>query len=273
MDPKKQIEQLRTELREYNHAYYVNDNSTISDFEFDKLLEQLKSLEAAYPEFYDPTSPTTRVGGEVTKNFKTVKHINRMYSLDNSYNREDLEDWQARIGKTVDGDIEYVCELKYDGASISLHYENGKFVQAITRGDGTQGDDVTANVKTIRSVPLHLKGDDYPAKFEIRGEIVLPWSGFDKMNLEREELGLELYRNPRNTASGSLKLQDSKTVASRPLECLLYQLAGNDLPFSTQFEGLEAARRYNFRYNFTALLYIYLITCSYIQFLNLICVM
>ncbi len=247
MDPKTQIESLRTELREHNYKYYVTDEPSVSDFEFDKKLEQLKALEAAHPEFYDAASPTVRVGGEITKNFNTVKHKNRMYSLDNSYNREDLEDWEKRLQKAIDGDLEYVCELKYDGASISLHYENGNFIQAVTRGDGTQGDDVTANVRTIKSVPLQLKGDDIPAEFEIRGEIVLPWDGFHKMNEEREALGLELYRNPRNTASGSLKLQDSAAVASRPLDCLLYQLVGNDLPFKTQEEGLEAARRWGFK--------------------------
>ncbi len=247
MDPKNQIEQLRVELRAHNYSYYVQDNPSVSDFEFDKKLEQLKRLEAAHPEFYDPTSPTIRVGGAVTKTFDTVKHINRMYSLDNSYSREDLQDWEKRLRRTVDGAIEYVCELKYDGASISLHYEKGKFVQAVTRGDGTQGDDVTANVRTIKSVPLQLTGDDVPDKFEIRGEIVLPWDGFHKMNQEREEQGLELYRNPRNTASGSLKLQDSAVVATRPLECLLYQIVGDNLPFNTQHDGLLAARRWGFK--------------------------
>ncbi len=247
MSPKEQIQSLRDELREHNYNYYVNDNPIISDFEFDKKLEQLKTLEAAHPEFYDKTSPSVRVGGEVTKNFNTVKHINRMYSLDNSYSIEDLRDWETRIKKIVDGDIQYTCELKYDGASISLHYENGKFVQAVTRGDGNQGDEVTANVRTIKSVPLQLKGDDVPAKFEIRGEIVLPWDGFHKMNEEREALGLDLYRNPRNTASGSLKLQDSAEVAKRPLDCLLYQLAGENLPVKSQFDSLTLARKWGFK--------------------------
>lgn len=247
MSPKEQIQSLRDELREHNYNYYVNDNPTISDFEFDKKLEQLKTLEAAHPEFYDATSPSVRVGGEVTKNFNTVKHINRMYSLDNSYSIEDLRDWETRIKKIVDGDIQYTCELKYDGASISLHYENGKFVQAVTRGDGNQGDEVTANVRTIKSVPLQLKGDDVPEKFEIRGEIVLPWDGFHKMNEEREALGLDLYRNPRNTASGSLKLQDSAEVAKRPLDCLLYQLAGENLPVKSQFDSLLLARKWGFK--------------------------
>jgi DNA ligase (NAD+) len=247
MSPKEQIQSLRDELREHNYNYYVNDNPTISDFEFDKKLEQLKTLEAAHPEFYDSTSPSVRVGGEVTKNFNTVKHINRMYSLDNSYSIEDLRDWETRIKKIVDGDIQYTCELKYDGASISLHYENGKFVQAVTRGDGNQGDEVTANVRTIKSVPLQLKGDDVPDKFEIRGEIVLPWDGFHKMNEERAEQGLDLYRNPRNTASGSLKLQDSAEVAKRPLDCLLYQLAGENLPVKSQFDSLMLARKWGFK--------------------------
>ncbi|MFT5925695.1 MAG: DNA ligase (NAD+) [Rubritalea sp.] len=247
MSPKEQIQSLRIELREHNYKYYVNDNPTISDFEFDKKLEQLKMLEAAHPELYDATSPSVRVGGEVTKNFKTIKHINRMYSLDNSYSIEDLKDWEARIKKIVDGEIQYTCELKYDGASISLHYENGKFVQAVTRGDGNQGDEVTANVRTIRSVPLQLKGDEIPEKFEIRGEIVLPWDGFHKMNKERAEQGLDLYRNPRNTASGSLKLQDSAEVAKRPLDCLLYSLAGDNLPVKTQSDSLEYARKWGFK--------------------------
>jgi DNA ligase (NAD+) len=247
MSPKEQIQSLRIELREHNYKYYVNDNPIISDFEFDKKLEQLKMLEAAHPELYDATSPSVRVGGEVTKNFKTIKHINRMYSLDNSYSIEDLKDWEARIKKIVDGEIQYTCELKYDGASISLHYENGKFVQAVTRGDGNQGDEVTANVRTIRSVPLQLKGDEIPEKFEIRGEIVLPWDGFHKMNKERAEQGLDLYRNPRNTASGSLKLQDSAEVAKRPLDCLLYSLAGDNLPVKTQSDSLEYARKWGFK--------------------------
>jgi DNA ligase (NAD+) len=247
MSPKEQIQSLRDELREHNYNYYVNDNPTISDFEFDKKLEQLKTLEAAHPEFYDATSPSVRVGGEVTKNFNTVKHINRMYSLDNSYSIEDLRDWETRIKKIVDGEIQYTCELKYDGASISLHYEDGKFVQAVTRGDGNQGDEVTANVRTIKSVPLQLKGDDVPAKFEIRGEIVLPWDGFHKMNEERAAQGLDLYRNPRNTASGSLKLQDSAEVAKRPLDCLLYQLAGDTLLIKTQFDSLTLARKWGFK--------------------------
>lgn len=243
---KQHIENLREELRQHNYNYYVLDNATISDFEFDIKLKELQELEARHPEFFDDNSPTQRVGGEVTKNFETVAHEHRMYSLDNSYSQEDLLDWEKRIKKLVDGDVHYTCELKYDGASISLTYENGKLSKAVTRGDGFQGDNVTANVKTIKSVPLQLKGD-YPQKFDIRGEIVLPFEGFNKMNEERIEIGEEPYRNPRNTASGSLKLQDSAEVAKRPLECLLYNITGIDLDIKTQFESLEKARQWGFK--------------------------
>ena len=246
MNAKEKIEQLRKELSQHNYNYYVLDNPTISDYEFDTKLKELQDLEAQYPEFDDPNSPTKRVGGEVTKNFQTVVHENRMYSLDNSYSEEDLLEWETRIKKMIDGNIQYTCELKYDGASISLTYENGRLMRAVTRGDGVQGDDVTANVRTIKSVPLQLKGD-YPDKFDIRGEIVLPWEGFNKMNEERVEIGEEPYRNPRNTASGSLKLQDSAEVAKRPLLCLLYSLQGNNLPVQTQFESLKVARKWGFR--------------------------
>ncbi|MAP81009.1 MAG: DNA ligase (NAD(+)) LigA [Aequorivita sp.] len=246
MNIEQQITALRDELREHNYKYYVLDNPEISDFEFDQKLKELQALENAHPEFYDPNSPTLRVGGEVTKNFETIPHTYRMYSLDNSYSKEDLEDWEKRIKKAVDGEVTFTCELKYDGASISLTYENGTLQKAVTRGDGFQGDDVTANVKTIRSVPLQLKGD-YPPLFDIRGEIVLPFEGFTKMNAERVELGEEPYRNPRNTASGSLKLQDSAEVAKRPLECLLYNIVGEKLPVKTQFESLEKARQWGFK--------------------------
>lgn len=246
MTVKDKIQALRDELRQHNYNYYVLDNPTISDYEFDMKLKELQTLEAQHPEFYDSSSPTLRVGGEITKNFNTIVHDFRMYSLDNSYSKEDLEDWEKRIKKLVDGEVQYTCELKYDGASISLTYENGQLLRAVTRGDGVQGDDVTANVKTIKSVPLQLKGN-YPKRFDIRGEIVLPFDGFNKMNQERIASGEEPYRNPRNTASGSLKLQDSAEVAKRPLECLLYSLKGNDLRISTQFEGLEKARQMGFK--------------------------
>lgn len=246
MTIEQQITTLRNELSDHNYNYYVLDNPTISDFEFDQKLKQLQELENAHPEFFDANSPTMRVGGEITKNFETIPHTYRMYSLENSYSKEDLEEWEKRIEKMVDGNVEFTCELKYDGASISLTYEDGKLKKAVTRGDGFQGDDVTANVKTIRSVPLQLRGD-YPPRFEIRGEIVLPFEGFTKMNAERVELGEEPYRNPRNTASGSLKLQDSAEVAKRPLECLLYNLQGERLPIKTQFESLEKARQWGFK--------------------------
>ena len=246
MSTKEHIQKLREDLRQHNYNYYVLDNPTISDYEFDIKLKELQGLEAQHPEFHDPNSPSLRVGGQVTKNFKTIVHDHRMYSLDNSYSLEDLQDWETRIKKMVDGPIQYTCELKYDGASISLTYENGSLVKAVTRGDGMQGDEVTANVKTIRSVPLQLKGN-YPLKFDIRGEIVLPWEGFHKMNEERIDIGEEPYRNPRNTASGSLKLQDSAEVSKRPLECLLYNIKGNKLGINTQFESLERAREMGFK--------------------------
>ncbi len=246
MDIQQQIETLRDELREHNYNYYVSDSPTISDYDFDIKLKALQELEEKHPEYYSDNSPSQRVGGQITKNFETIKHDFRMYSLDNSYSKEDLFDWETRLKKTIDATIAYVCELKYDGASISLTYENGQLTQALTRGDGVQGDNVTANVKTIRSVPLQIKGN-VPEKFDIRGEIVLPFEGFIKMNEERVEIGEEPYRNPRNTASGSLKLQDSAEVAKRPLECLLYNITGNNLPNTTQFESLETARTWGFK--------------------------
>ncbi|MHA7058985.1 NAD-dependent DNA ligase LigA [Aquimarina sp. M1] len=246
MNIEQQINQLREELRQHNYNYYVLDAATISDYEFDMKLKDLQALEEKHPEFYDPNSPTLRVGGEITKNFDTVVHEQRMYSLDNSYSKEDLLDWEARIKKLVDGKVSYTCELKYDGASINLTYEKGELMRAVTRGDGIQGDDVTTNVKTIKSVPLKLKGD-YPPKFDIRGEIVLPYEGFAKMNQERIAAGEEPYANPRNTASGSLKLQDSSETAKRPLDCLLYNLVGDRLGITTQYTSLEKAREWGFK--------------------------
>ncbi|WP_350285541.1 NAD-dependent DNA ligase LigA [uncultured Croceitalea sp.] len=247
MEVKAKIEALRDELRAHNYNYYVLDNPTISDFEFDMKLKELQTFEEKHPEFYDATSPTLRVGGTITKNFETIVHEHRMYSLDNSYSKEDLEDWEKRIQRIL-GDVQvaFTCELKYDGASISLTYENGLLVKAVTRGDGIQGDDVTNNIKTIKSVPLQLKGD-YPDKFDIRGEIILTLEGFAKMNQERLANGEEAYMNPRNTASGSLKLQDSAEVAKRPLECLLYSIVGKNLNFETQFEMLKKAREWGFK--------------------------
>ena len=241
------IKNLRGELNQHNYNYYLLDNPTISDFEFDQKLKQLQELEAQHPDYFDENSPTQRVGGSITKNFETVQHEYRMYSLDNSYSIEDLQDWETRIQKVLgDVPLEYTCELKYDGASISITYENGRLVRAVTRGDGFQGDDVTNNIKTIKAVPIHLKGD-FPDKFDIRGEIILPFAGFEKMNQELIEIGETPYSNPRNTASGSLKLQDSAEVAKRPLDCLLYFVIGNNLPFNTQFEGLQKARDWGFK--------------------------
>ncbi|PKG52422.1 NAD-dependent DNA ligase LigA [Olleya sp. 1-3] len=246
MSIQLKINALRDQLREHNYNYYVLDNPTISDYDFDIQLKELQALEEAHPEFYDANSPTLRVGGAITKNFNTVVHKHRMYSLDNSYSLEDLKDWETRIKKSIDGDVEYVCELKYDGASINLTYQNGSLLKAVTRGDGMQGDEVTPNIKTINSVPLQLKGD-YAEEFEIRGEIILPYDGFIKMNEARVENGEEPYKNPRNTASGSLKLQDSAEVAKRPLDCLLYGLVGGDFDYKTHFESLEKARKMGFK--------------------------
>lgn len=246
MNIQEQILKLQDELNQHNYNYYVLDQPSISDYDFDLKLKALQALEDQYPQFADEYSPTKRVGGAVTKNFETVVHDFRMYSLDNSYSKEDVLDWETRVKKIIEGPVQFVCELKYDGASISLTYENGRLFKAVTRGDGVQGDDVTANIKTIRSVPLRLNGD-YPDRFDIRGEIVLPFEGFKKMNEERVEIGEEPYRNPRNTASGSLKLQDSAEVAKRPLECLLYNITGNNLDIDTQFESLEKARSWGFK--------------------------
>ncbi len=247
MTIQQKIEQLREELRQHNYDYYVLDNATISDFEFDIKLKELEKLELENPIFFDSNSPTQRVGGEVTKNFETISHKNRMYSLDNSYSKEDLLDWEKRIKKMLGTDeVEYTCELKFDGASINLTYENNQFVKAVTRGDGFQGDDVTANIKTIRSIPLVLK-DQFLSNFEIRGEIILPFDGFHKMNEERIDIGEDPYRNPRNTASGSLKLQDSAEVAKRPLDCLLYHLVTDSRKYKTHLESLENARKIGFK--------------------------
>jgi DNA ligase (NAD+) len=245
---KNQIEALRQELHDHNHRYYILDEPIISDYEFDQLLQTLQDLEKKYPDFSDPNSPTKRVGGGITKSFDTVPHKYPMYSLSNTYSKEELLQWEERLKKALgeEAQIEYTCELKFDGASISLTYENGVLVKAITRGDGVQGDNITTNVKTIKTIPLKLKAD-FPKFFEIRGEILLPWEGFHKMNEQRAALGEPLYRNPRNTASGSLKLQDSRIVADRPLTCFLYSLAGDSLPVSSQFEALTKAREWGFK--------------------------
>jgi DNA ligase (NAD+) len=247
-----EIESLRRELQEHNYRYYVLDEPQITDFEFDMKLKRLQALEKDHPEYTDPTSPTQRVGGAVTKNFVTVRHDTPMYSLDNSYSTEELIDWEQRIQRML-GNVElsFTCELKYDGASISLTYENNRLQRAVTRGDGLQGDDITTNVKTIRSVPLKLK-KDFPGRYEFRGEIILPLEGFAKMNEQRLENGEDLYMNPRNTASGSLKLQDSRLVAERPLDCLVYGVTGSAVPFSSQGDFLNTARGLGFKVPNTA---------------------
>lgn len=245
-DISQKINQLRKIINEHNYNYYVLDKPIITDFEFDQLLKELELLEIENPQYFDSNSPTQRVGGQITKEFNTVNHRNRMYSLDNSYSTEEVLEWESRVKKGLGIEqVEYYCELKYDGASINLTYENGILKSAVTRGDGVQGDDVTANIKTIKSIPLQLD-QIFSEQFDIRGEIILPLSGFQKMNEERAEEGLDLYSNPRNTASGSLKLQDSSEVAKRPLDCLLYQVVGN-VPFETHSETLQKAREAGFK--------------------------
>ena len=222
---RKKIEDLRKELHEHNHNYYMLDMPTISDYDFDIKLKKLIELENKYPEYFDANSPSQRVGGSITKIFDTVVHQFPMYSLNNSYSKKDLNDWQERILKKIPGKekVEYLCELKFDGVSINLTYEKGSLVSAVTRGDGVEGDNVTENVKTINTIPLKLKGH-FPEKFQIRGEIFIEKDDFDKMNSLRIKNGIEPYMNPRNTASGSLKLQDSKEVANRPLTCYFFQI-------------------------------------------------
>ncbi|MCG8182419.1 NAD-dependent DNA ligase LigA [Tenacibaculum piscium] len=247
MNIQQTIQALRDELNQHNHNYYVLDNATISDYDFDIKLKELANLEAENPQYFDANSPTQRVGGEITKNFDTVTHKNRMYSLDNSYSKDDLLDWEKRLQKMLGTDaIEYTCELKYDGASINLTFENGKFIKAVTRGDGFQGDEVTANIRTIKSIPLQVN-NFFLGDFEMRGEIILPLDGFHKMNQERLENDEEPYKNPRNTASGSLKLQDSAAVSKRPLDCLLYQVVTENRKYKTHFEILENARNVGFK--------------------------
>lgn len=250
---KAQIERLRAELHAHNYSYYVLDHPTVSDYEFDQKLKRLEQLERAHPEFATDDSPTVRVGGMVTKRFPVAEHRYPMYSLDNSYSKSDLSNWEKRIQKFVEGPLEFTCELKYDGASLSLVYESGRLKRAITRGDGLSGDEVTANVRTIGSVPLLLRGD-YPDHLTVRAEVVLPFAGFNEMNQRRIESGEPPYMNTRNTASASLKLQDSALVAARPLVCLVYGVIGEALPFSTQHEGLAQARTWGFKVPDTAVL-------------------
>ena len=243
---KDQIESLRRELEQHNYNYYVKSAPTISDFDFDTKLRQLQELEAAHPEFFDPNSPTQRVGSDIASGFEQVAHVYPMLSLGNTYSEGEVQDFYERVRKGLNEDFELVCELKYDGTSISLTYEDGALVRAVTRGDGEKGDDVTANVKTIRSIPLRLQGN-YPKSFEIRGEILMPWSVFDDLNREREEQEEQLFANPRNAASGTLKLQNSSVVASRKLDAYLYYLLGENLPSDLHSENLEAAHSWGFK--------------------------
>lgn len=243
---QQKIEALRKELHQHNFNYYSLDQPTIPDSEFDLKLKELQELELLHPEFYDSNSPTLRVGGDVTKNFPTVQHQFRMYSLDNSYDFTDLEDWEKRIIKTISDPVEFVAELKYDGASISILYENGKMKEAVTRGDGFRGDEITPNVKTISDIPMQLYGD-FPERFFMRGEIYLTRKNFDKINERREEEGLDLFMNPRNTASGSLKIQDSAEVRKRKLSAVLYQYVSQEYPAKTHWELLQQTKSWGFR--------------------------
>ena len=247
-DWKSQIIQLRQELEQHNYRYYVLSDPVISDREFDEMMHQLQTLEEAHPEMADPLSPTQRVGSDLSKEFEQVVHTYPMLSLGNTYSESDVRDFYERTERALHGEpFEIVAELKYDGTSISLTYEQGRLLRAVTRGDGTRGDDVTANVKTIRSIPLRLQGADYPARFEIRGEVLLPWAEFDRLNKEREEQEEPLFANPRNAASGTLKQQNPAIVAARKLDAYLYYLLGEQLPAETHWDNLEAARRWGFK--------------------------
>jgi DNA ligase (NAD+) len=241
---KQQIESLRRQLHEHNYNYYVLSQPVIPDVEFDRLMRQLIELEAEHPEWYDPNSPTMRVGSDINKNFTQVKHLYPMLSLQNTYSEGEVIDFYNRVKRALNEEFSIVCELKYDGTSISLHYEEGRLVRAVTRGDGKKGDDVTDNVRTIRNVPLILKGDDVPPYVELRGEILMPWSSFDALNKERAEQEEPLFANPRNAASGTLKLQDSRIVASRKLESYIYNMLGDALPTDSHYENMQLARKW-----------------------------
>ncbi len=248
MTPKEQIEQLRSELHRHNYNYYVLNAPEISDFEFDRLMRELQELEAQYPEYYDPMSPTMRVGSDLSNEFVQVAHKYPMLSLGNTYSFDEVRDFYGRVQRALGSEpFELCCEIKYDGVSISLTYEKGRLVRAVTRGDGVQGDDVTANVKTINSIPLVLHGEEYPREFEIRGEILMPWEQFDRLNREREAQEEALFANPRNAASGTLKLQNSTVVASRKLDAYLYYMLGDMLPDTGHYECLQHAARWGFK--------------------------
>ncbi len=247
MSAQERILELRKELHEHNHRYYVQNMPVISDFEFDALLRELQDLEAANPDMFDPSSPTMRVGSDITKEFKQVAHKYPMLSLGNTYSKEEVREFYDRVMRGLNEDFEICCELKFDGTSISLTYTDGKLVRAVTRGDGEKGDDVTANVKTIRSVPLVLSGDGYPTEFEIRGEVLMPWDVFERLNSERAANGEQLFANPRNAASGTLKLQDSSVVAKRGLDAYLYFMLGEQLPAEGHYENLQCASEWGFK--------------------------
>ena len=249
VDEKARILQLRDELHQHNYRYYVENNPVISDQEFDFMMHELQDLEAKHPEMFDPNSPSQRVGSDLNNEFETFVHTRPMLSLGNTYNREEGADFWKRVSEGLMGaPFQICCELKFDGLSISLHYEDGRLVRAVTRGDGVQGDDVTANVRTIRSIPLQLPKDgDWPRQFEIRGEVLMPWSSFDRLNKEREEAGEPLFANPRNAASGTLKSKNSSTVAQRGLDAYLYYLLGEGIPGDGHYQNLEAAARWGFQ--------------------------
>ena len=244
---KQDVELLRNELNMHNYNYYVLSEPTISDFDFDMKLKQLADLESQHPEFADPNSPTQRVGSDITKSFKQVEHRYPMLSLSNTYSKEEVSEFYNRVKKDLNDDFEITCELKYDGTSISLTYVDGALTQAVTRGDGVRGDDITNNVKTIRSIPLKLRGNEYPQEFEIRGEILMPWNVFDEINKEREEQEDALLANPRNATSGTLKQQDPKIVAARKLDSYLYYMLGEHLPCTGHYENLQKAKEWGFK--------------------------
>jgi DNA ligase (NAD+) len=246
-EAKKRIQILSNELHDHNYKYYVLSAPEISDYDFDLKLKELEQLEKEYPELALPDSPTKRVGGDITKNFIQVKHRYPMLSLANTYSEGEVSDFINRIKKSISEEVEYVCELKYDGVAIGLRYENGALAMAVTRGDGEQGDDVTTNVKTIKSIPLRLRGEDFPSRFEIRGEIMMPHQSFQKLNDIKIENGDTPFANPRNAASGSIKMQDSSEVAKRDLDCLLYFVLGESLPFSNHYDNLQAARNWGLK--------------------------
>jgi DNA ligase (NAD+) len=243
----QRIMRLREELDEHNHRYYVLAEPVISDFQYDRMMRELIGLESEYPEFYDPSSPSQRVGSDISREFTQVRHKYPMLSLENTYSREEVSEFDKRVRKTITSAFEYVCELKFDGVAISMVYENGVLRRAVTRGDGEQGDDVTQNAKTIRSIPLRLRGRDFPGEVEIRGEVLLPREGFEKLNRERSERGESLFANPRNAAAGTLKIQNSSIVASRPLDCLIYRVLGEELPYDSHYENLLKAGEWGFK--------------------------